>query len=234
MQRAALNTALSLGLAVGLVCAPACANAGDADNTLKVGYAHIGFNTKSADLTGPAGTTPPGVQAGLNNTATMALVYERNISGPWCFVLQGGTPPVVKIFGAGNAAALGEVGTTRAWFPAFLGQYAFEGPWGSQPYVGAGVNYTFYTEGWVKAAYTGAFGGTGSTAKLTSSWGPVLKVGIGFPLGRTWVIDAAYSRYSIHTTATITTDTPGVGAIARSVGIRSDPDVVALIVGHRF
>jgi outer membrane protein len=148
--------------------------------------------------------------------------------------LQAGTPPVVKLVGAGNGAALGQVGTTRAWFPALLAQYAFDGPWGAQPYVGAGVNYTFYTEGRVSPAYTGAFGGTSSTAKLKSSWGPVLKIGTVFPLSRGWVIDAAYSRYGIKTTASITTATPGFGDIVRTVDVRSDPDVLALIVGFRF
>jgi outer membrane protein len=226
--------ALSLGLAFALASATAAAHAGESENTLKVGYAHIGFNTKSGDLAGPAGTTPPGVQADLNDAATLALVYERKLSGPWSFVLQMGTPPVVKIVGAGNGAALGQVGTTRAWFPAVLAHYTFDGPWGTQPYVGAGVNYTFHTDGQVSPAYTAAFAGSSSTAKLKSSWGPVLKIGVGFPLGRNWVIDAAYSRYVIRTTATVTTATPGFGDIVRTVDVRADPDVVGLMLGYRF
>ena len=234
MQHTHLGHALSFGLAIPLACAMAEAHAGDTENTLKVGYAHIGFNTKSGDLIGPAGTTPPGIQADLNDAATLALVYERNLSGPWSVVLQAGTPPVVKMVGAGKGAALGQVGTTRAWFPAVLAHYTFAGPSGTLPYVGAGLNYTFYTDGQVSPAYTGAFGGASSTAKLKSSWGPVLKLGMGFPLGRNWVIDAAYSRYGISTTATITTDTPGVGAIVRTVDVKSDPDVVGLTLGYRF
>jgi outer membrane protein len=141
---------------------------------------------------------------------------------------------VVKIVGAGNGAALGQVGTTRAWFPAVLAQYTFDGPLGIQPYVGAGLNYTFYTDGQVRSAYTSAFGGTSSTAKMSSSWGYVLKVGMGFPLSQNWVIDAAYCRYSIRTTATITTATPGVGDITRTLDVRADPDIVALTLGYRF
>jgi outer membrane protein len=234
MQRFILSHGLSFCLAIPIACAMADARADDAQNTLKIGYAHIGFNTSSGDLTGPAGTTPPGVQANLNNAAALALAYERNIWGRWSVVLQVGTPPVVKIVGAGNGAALGQVGTTRAWFPAVLAQYTFDGPWGTQPYLGAGVNYTFFTDGQVSPAYTGAFGGTSSTAKMDSSWGQVLKIGLGIPLGRDWVIDAAYCRYDIRTTATITTATPGVGAIVRTIDVRADPDVVALTLGYRF
>jgi hypothetical protein len=63
MQHTYLNHALGFGLAVALACATAGAHADGTENTLKVGYAHIGFDTKSGDLTGPAGTTPPGIQA---------------------------------------------------------------------------------------------------------------------------------------------------------------------------
>jgi outer membrane protein len=136
--------------------------------------------------------------------------------------------------GAGNGAPLGRVGTTRAWFPAVLAQYTVVGPWGTQPYVGAGFNYTFYTDEQVSPAYTVAFGGSSSTAKLKSSWGPVVKIGVGFPMGRNWVIDAAYSRYGIRTTATVTTTTPGIGDIVRTVDVRSDPDVFGLVLGYRF
>ena len=234
MRHAHLKPALSCGLAIALVCAMADTQAGDTENTLKIGYAHIGFNTKSGDLTGPPGTTPPGVQAQLNDAKTLALVYERNLTGPWSVVLQAGTPPVVRMVGAGNGAALGQVGTTRAWFPAVLAAFTFEGPWGTQPYVGAGLNYTFYTGGQVSSAYTGAFGGTSSSAKLKSSWGHVLKIGMAFPLDRNWVLDAAYSRYGISTTATITTATPGAGGIARTVDVKSDPDIFGLMLGYRF
>lgn len=234
MHQAFLNTALGCGIGIALACASAVAHADGSENALKVGYAHIGFNTTSGDLTGPPGTTPPGIQADLKNAATLGVVYERRIAGPWSVVLQTGIPPLVRITGAGNGAALGEVGTTRAWFPAVLAQYTFAGPWGTRPYLGAGVNYTFYTDGQVSPAYTNAFGGTSSTAKLKNSWGHVLKIGMEFPLGRNWVLDATYSRYGISTTATITTATPGAGDIARTVDVRSDPDVVGLLLGYRF
>lgn len=234
MRHTLSNPAFSVGLIMALACAASGAQADDRLNTLKLGVAHIGFNTKSGDLSGPVGTTPPGVKAELNDASTLALVYSRHLSGPWSVVLQAGTPPVIKLDGAGTAAALGQVGTTRAWFPAALANYTFDGPWGLQPYVGAGVNYTFYTQGHVEAAYTAAFGGTSSSAKLKSSWGPVWKVGVGVPLGQNWVLDAAYSRYGIRTTATITTATPGVGDIARTIDVRSDPDVLGLLLGYRF
>jgi len=43
--------------------------------------------------------------------------------------------------------------------------------------------------------------GRGLVGVGQSSWGPVLKVGVAIPLGRNWIVDAAYTRYDIHTTA---------------------------------
>ena len=108
MQHTCLTHAFGLGLgfATALTCVSADANAADDENTLKVGYAHIGFNATSGDLIGPPGSTPPGVQADLNNASTLALVHERHLSGPWSVVLQVDTPPVVRMVGAGNGAAL--------------------------------------------------------------------------------------------------------------------------------
>lgn len=234
MQPAHVNAGVGFGIALALAGVMADARADDTRNTIQIGYAHIGFNTKSGDLTGPPGTTPPGVQADLKNTPTLAVVYERRLSGPWSLVAQMGVPPTIKIMGAGTAAALGQAGSARAWFPAVLAQYTFDGPWGALPYVAAGVNYTFYTDEEVSAAYTGAFGGTSSAARLKSSWGYVAKLGVRVPIGRNWLIDASYSRYDIRTTATITTTTPGFGDIARTVDVKADPGVIGLTVGYRF
>jgi len=226
--------AFAAGLSIALSCTGSHAQAEDTDNTLKIGYASIGFNTKSGDLSGPPGTTPSGIQADLKDARTLALVYERRISGPWAVVVQAGTPPVVKIDGAGTGATLGSVGTAKAWFPAVLATYTFTGPSGIRPYVGAGVNYAFFTDRQVSAAYTGAFGGTSSSSKLENSWGAVVKLGVEFPIAKNWVIDMGYSRYSIETTATITTTTPGVGDIARTIKVKADPGAFGLLVGYRF
>jgi outer membrane protein len=234
MRPAHVTGGLGFGIALALASVMAHAQADDKKNNIQLGYAHIGFNTKSGDLTGPPGTTPPGVQADLKDASTLAVVYERRISGPWSVVVQGGTPPVIKLMGAGTAAALGQVGTVRAWFPAVLAKYTFDGPWGTRPYVGAGVNYTFYTDEEVHNSYTGAFGGTSSTAEMKSSWGYVAKVGVSVPIGRDWFVDASYSRYGISTTATVTTATPGVGNITRTVDVRADPGIFGLTVGLRF
>ena len=82
--------------------------------------------------------------------------------------------------------------------------------------------------------YSEAFGGTSSTAQMKNSLGPVVKLGVEVPVARSWVLDLAYMRYWIKTTATIATDTPGVGVIERRIEVKGNPDVIALTVGYRF
>lgn len=224
----------AFGLSLAICSASAFAQSDEAPNTIKVGYADITFNTKSGDLAGPPGMTPAGIQAGLRDAHTMALVYERHISGPWSVVLQAGAPPTVTIDGAGTGAALGSIGSAKAWFPALLATYTFSGLPGVRPYVGAGVNYAFYTDKQVTPAYTAAFGGTSSTSTLKNSWGPVIKIGAEFPLGKNWLIDVGYTRYWIKTTATITTATPGLGDVARTVNVKANPHAIGVAVGYRF
>lgn len=203
-------------------------------NTLKIGYAGIHFRTNSGDLTGPPGTTPPGVQAEIKDAKTLALVYERKISGPWSFALQMGVPPTIRFNGAGAGAALGEVGSAKAWFPSALVTYSLTESYGVRPYVGAGLNYTYFNKGRISPAYNNAFGGLSSTATLKSSIGPVAKLGIEIPIADNWVIDFAYSRYWLKTTATVVTATPGVGNIERKVDVKFTADVFGAVVGYRF
>lgn len=234
MSKIKTTCAFSAGLALAFCNVGAHAQSDDAANTLKIGYAGITFNTASGDLAGPPGTTPPGIQTDLRDTRTLALIYERQISGPWSVVVQAGTPPLIKFDGAGTGALIGSVGTARAWFPAVLATYTFTGLPGIRPYAGAGVNYTFFTDRQVSAAYTSAVGGTSSSSTLKDSWGPVVKLGAELPIAKNWVIDLAYSRYWIKTTAILTTATPGVGDIARKIDIKVNPDAFSLMLGYRF
>jgi outer membrane protein len=201
---------------------------------VKLGYADIAFNTRSGALAGPPGSTPPGVQASIADTRSLALVAELPLSAQWGLVAQLGTPPVVRFNGAGSGAALGAVGSARAWFPALLASWR-PAAWGAvQPYAAAGLNLTFFTDTTVTAGYTAAFGGTASRSKLERGVGPVFKLGAEVRLGERWLLDLAWARYGIETTASITTTTPGLGDVVRTVDVKADPDVFSLLLGYRF
>lgn len=202
-------------------------------NMVRIGYADIQFNTDSGDMAGMPGTTPEHVQATVRDSSTLALVYERRLGGPWSLVLQFGAPPVIDFDGAGSAAPLGKVGSARAWFPAALIAYNFD-VFGVQPYIALGVNYTWFSEEKMTSAYNTAFGGTSSSSSLDDSFGAVAKVGVEIPLASNWSAGFSYSRYWIDTTATIKTQTPGLGVVKRKIDVEADPDVYSVTLGYRF
>ncbi|MNJ12403.1 Outer membrane protein W precursor [compost metagenome] len=223
--------ATTLAACVPLISLPSLAS--DAPlNIVRIGYADIQFNTDSGDMTGMPGTTPDYIQATVRDTGTLALVYERSLGGPWSLVMQAGAPPVIDFDGAGSAAPLGKVGSARAWFPAVLLAYNFD-VFGVQPYIALGVNYTWFSEEKMTAAYNAAFGGP-SSSKLDDSFGAVAKVGVEVPLIGNWTAGFSYARYWIDTTATIKTQTPGLGQVTRKIDVEADPDVYSLTIGYRF
>jgi outer membrane protein len=203
-------------------------------NSLLLGLGHVDFNTRTNDMTGPAGTTPPGIRANVQNQSVLAFAYTRHLDGPWSVTVQGGIPPVIRLRGAGTAQALGEIGTGRAWFPTVMGDYTWKVNSTFALQASAGLHYTFFTDAVTNDVYNAAFHGTSSRAKLSSSFGPVVKLGIAWSLDRNWFLSFAYTKYWINSKGNVTTVTPGVGDIERKIKMRSSPDIVSFGLGYRF
>lgn len=238
MQRSQAITALVTGLSITFACDRA--HADDLVNTVKIGFAAQRFHTESQELAGEgpaAAFTPPGILVDLRNNNFLAVSYERRLSDRWSVLFQAGIPPLLKIDGGGSVAGVGTVGTARLWTPSLLATYAFDSFAGMRPYVGAGVNYVFFTNKEVRPVYTSAFGGTSSTLKLKSSWGPTVKLGLEYPITENWIVDLSYYHYWVKTRNTFTTVTPtpaGNVELVRSGDVRADPDIFGLVVGYRF
>lgn len=225
-QRGALATAL-------LAAAFFSARAEQPLNTIQIGTGRSDFHVSSHDMTGPAGTTPAGIRTGVSDKTVFVFGYDRRLDGPWSVTFASGLPPVLRLQAGGTAAALGEIGTVRAWLPAVMGTYTWEsGRFAA--HAGAGLHYTFFTDGVVNATYDSAFGGRSSEVKFSPSLGPALKVGASWSLDRNWLLDLSYSKYWIRTTARATTVTPGLGNVEREIVMRARPAIVSLTVGYRF
>jgi len=73
------------------------------NNAVRIGYANVHFNLQSGDLTGPPGTTPPGLRIGAKDLDILAISYERRLSSSWALQFQAGIPPTLTAVGAGAA-----------------------------------------------------------------------------------------------------------------------------------
>lgn len=204
-------------------------------NFVKGAAVYTMFHHSDSELSGPPGTTPPGIQAEPHDVWTVGFIYGRRLTENWNIELAAGLPPKVKVYGAGAGEAVGQIGTVKAYYPAIVLSYVFNdlSPH-FKPYVGAGVNYTWFKAGAVSDAYTAAFHGTSTSSDLSSSWGGVLKLGAEVALDRRWYLDIVAQHYSIRTTAKITTETPGIGPITRTIDQKLDPNLFGLAIGYRF
>lgn len=214
-------------------CGYACAEEGE-NNTVRVGYAKVRFNVQSSDLMGPPGTTPPGLKIDVKDLDIFALSYERRLSDVWAVQFQGGIPPRLTAVGAGGAAPVGTVATTRIWFPTLLVRYSLPSIGAITPYIGIGMTYTFFTQQSVSAGYTAALQGNSSTVDLKSDWGPYARLGFEYPINKNWCLNLEYSGFRLATTATVATQTPGAGLIARHVDIKDTPQIFGLTLGYKF
>lgn len=220
-------------LAVGAV-ASLHSHAEDGKVFAAIGLAHADFNVRSGELQGPPGTTPPGITADVKNTSTAAVEFKYRFAPGWSADLGFGYPPRVELIAGGAAAGVGKVAEARAWFPHLTVSYHLDTGTMASPYVGAGVHRTWFTKVRAQQAYNDAVLGSSTEAKVKSDIGPVLRLGVEFKVPGGWVADVMYLRYWINTQATLTTQTPGVGAIERRIDLRSRPDIFALMIGRSF
>jgi outer membrane protein len=210
------------------------AKADDLENMVKIGYAHVDFNIQSGELTGPPGTTPPGIGVNVKNLDIPAISYERYISRNWSVQFQGGIPPTITVVGAGAAQAAGTVANARIWFPTVLALYTFADVPVIRPYVGVGATYTFFTQEKVSPTYTAAVLGSSSSMSMKASWGPYVRLGLEYPVDNNWSLNMEYSTFRFRTTATIVTQTPGLREIARRIDVKDAPRILGLTVGYKF
>lgn len=214
------------------------AHAADTDvlnNFAKVAIASVRPHTESSDLTGPPGTTPPGITSNAGNTTAVGLIYGRRLNRDWSIELAVGVPPTVKVYGAGNGSGLGEVGSAKVYYPAVVLAYSLASPDAPiRPYVGAGINYTWFRNAKISDAYNSAVHATSTTGELSSGAGPVFKIGAEIPLGGPWFADVVVHHYGIKTDITLTSATPGFGNIPRTQHVDINPNVFALAIARRF
>ena len=107
-----------------------------------------------------------------------------------------------------------KIGSLKHLPPTLLGQYHFTGLGAFKPYVGAGVNYTRFSN--VDIA-----GGALTVKK--SSWGPALQVGFDYALDKNWSLNFDVKKVRMDTTVS-----GGVGKF------KVDPVLIGVGVGYRF
>ena len=185
------------------------AQAADAQSPwlLRGGIANVVPTSSPGNLPGLGG---PEVK--IDNQYTPIFSVSYFLSPNVAVDVFGGVPPKhdIKVGGA-------KVASTYHAPPIVSLQYHFAPESTIRPYVGVGVNYTYFFNEKLD----------GGKLKLTDSWGLAAQVGVDYALDSHWTVGADV-RY-----ADIDTDVI-VGGVGKVGNVDVNPFVYSLNVGYRF
>src|SRR5690554_4071025 len=183
------------------------------------------------------GTTDLGGEATLNNNTQLGLNFAYMVTNKVAVELLGASPfeHDVAIKGTDAGAVDGALGKVKHLPPTLSAVY-FPMDAGSafQPYVGVGVNYTwFFDEKVTSGAKAGdnVAGFPLTNLKVKNSWGWAAQVGADYMLTENIMLNGQIRYIDIDTEATV--DVAG-GAAHAKVDVNIKPVVYMVGLGYKF
>ncbi|WP_114765824.1 OmpW family outer membrane protein [Vibrio rhodolitus] len=178
----------------------------EGDFIVRAGLASVVPNDDSSEELGAKLEVDSDTQLGL----TFGYMFTDNVS----FEVLAASPfkHDISVQGAGKA------GETKHLPPTFMLQYYFGTAESDfRPYVGAGINYTFFFDEKLDS---------GASLSLDDSWGLAANVGLDYMLNDDWFVGGSIWYADIDTTATIGGTT--------NVDVEIDPWVLMISGGYKF
>jgi outer membrane protein len=123
---------------------------------------------------------------------------------------------------SGTAVGKVDVGSTWVLPPTLTVQYHFMPASRISPYVGAGVNASFFYG-------TGPAGPTVRSMSVNNSWGPAIQAGVDYNFSGHWFANFDVKQIFLNTAAHIST-----GATHIKAKVSLDPLVIGAGLGYRF
>ncbi|KAB0501373.1 OmpW/AlkL family protein [Pseudomonas moorei] len=232
MNKSLLSVALcSLALAAPLAHAH---EAGDI--ILRAGAITVNPKDDSSSVKvdqGPLAGTDLGGKATMNSDTQLGLNFAYMFTSNWGIELLAATPfeHDVKLKGTALGAANGKLGSLKHLPPTLsVVYYPLDAKSVFQPYVGAGINYTWiYDEHVSSQAQANGF----SNFKADNSWGMAFQVGADYMLTDNIMLNAQMRYIDIDTRATVENDAVAPGTRAR-VNVDVDPFIYMVGLGYKF
>lgn len=203
-------------------------------NTVRIGLYSVFYHVSADPLSGPF--VPPGeLKLDVQNVNTLYLAYVRDLGSHFNAELAVGVPPLTKTVARGPATVgsvpyNGQVISTARWLsPSLVFNYLFLPPESLlRPYLGVGVNYTYFYDRQSTAAGDAVAGGP-TQLNLQSSLGPVGTVGVRLRLPRAFSAYVSYSFSRVRTRLQANT----LGEI-RATNVSFGPEALVAAVGYSF
>jgi outer membrane protein len=164
---------------------------------------------------------PPGADAETGNATTLLLTIERTFTPNLSVEFVLGIPPTIKAEGTGSVAFLGEVLSAKNVAPTLLFNYTFFEPTATwRPYVGAGINYTRFTD--IKTTLPV------QSVDMSDSWGLALQAGVNYAVDKNWGLFASIARVDVKS------DLVAVGSTVLTTTIDFKPITYSFGAWYRF
>ena len=182
---------------------------------------------------GPLSGADLGGKATMSSDTQLGLNFAYMLTNNWGIELLAASPfeHDVKIKGTSLGAANGKLGTLKHLPPTLsVVYYPLDHKSAFQPYVGAGINYTWiYDEHVGSEASANGF----SNFKAKNSWGMAFQVGADYMITDNIMLNAQMRYIDIDTRATVENDAVAPGTRAR-VNVDVDPFVYLVGLGSKF
>ena len=129
-----------------------------------------------------------------------------------------------EVDASGSLGGLNQIAETKVLPPTLTLQYHFAPTSNVRPYVGAGINYTYFFDSEVK----GALDSPGSDIDIDDSWGLAAQAGVDIDLNDTWFVNFDVKYIDIDADAHIKNGS------SIKVDIDVDPIVWGIGIGRVF
>jgi outer membrane protein len=237
----------SVGMAA-CICSAALidnANAQSAGSvTLSAGWLHIAPQGDATPLTvesiggAEVNRQVTGSGAHASSTDTMGITTEYYVTDNIGVATLFGLPLKVNLVGDGTLQKYGNLGSTKPIPPALeLRYHLFSADSKFRPFVGLGVNYTWFTQvRTTNSQFVSDSLGPGGSARatLSSSWNPVFEAGANYAITKHWSIGASLGYVPVKTQLTLYGQTATGTQIVSKSTLRLDPINVFLNVAYTF
>ncbi len=217
--------------AASLSALPVYAEQGDW--IVRVGAANVDPDTDSDEIDVAGLVTLDGVD--VDDDTQLGITITYMLTDIWGLELLAATPFEHDITVSGVGIDAGSTKhlpptLTFMWYPMGGKDSAF------QPFVGAGINYTYFWDEEVDGELEDALGGiigspdpVPADLELDDSWGLSARAGFDYMFNEKWGVNASVWWIDIDTEATIKTDVANV-----NFDVEIDPWVYMLGVSYKF
>ena len=224
------KTLLATAVLAAAVATPAVQAHEAGDIIVRAGAIHLSTNESSSKIK-VAGVKQPGTKATLNNDTQLGLNFAYMVTDNIGIELLAATPfkHDVHVKGTGINFVDGKLGSLKHLPPTLSAvYYPLDSKSSFQPYIGAGINYTwFFDEKLSSSAKNSAL--AANSFKVKNSWGLAAQVGADYMLTDNLMINGQVRYIDIDTDATLNTV-----AGRTKVNVDVKPWVYMVGLGYKF